>query len=66
MIVTPQGERRFAEIGEGNMNFRGILDACEQTGVEWAPVEQDNCYGRDPFESLEISFRKLRQLGAKA
>lgn len=66
MTVTKEREQRFAEIGEGNMNFKGILQACEAIGVEWAAVEQDNCYGRDPFESLAISFRNLTNMGAKS
>jgi len=66
MAITPQREQRFAEVGEGNMNFRGILSACEEIGVEWAAVEQDLCYGRDPFESLAISFTHLTAMGAKA
>lgn len=65
-VVTPDRERRFAEVGEGNMNFRGILQACEEIGVEWAPVEQDLCYERDPFESLTISYNNLIRMGAKA
>ncbi|OMF28650.1 xylose isomerase [Paenibacillus sp. FSL H8-0548] len=64
--VTSDRERRFAEVGEGNMNYPSILEACERVGIEWAPVEQDNCYGRDPFESLAISFNNLIELGAKA
>ncbi|MFD1906991.1 hypothetical protein ACFSQ7_27845 [Paenibacillus rhizoplanae] len=48
----------FAEIGEGNMNYGAIIDACRRTGVEWHIVEQDVCQ-RDPFESLEISLRHL-------
>lgn len=63
--VTPSGERQFAEVGEGNMDFAAILKACEETGVEFGAVEQDNCYGRDPFESLAISARNLKALGAK-
>jgi len=66
MVVTRNREQRFAEVGEGNMNFRGILQACEDIGVEWAAVEQDVCYDRDPFESLAVSFRNLLALGAKA
>jgi sugar phosphate isomerase/epimerase len=62
--VTPGGERRFAEIGEGSMNYARLLEACVQTGVEWGAVEQDLCYGRDPFESLAISARNLKALGA--
>ncbi|WP_231571708.1 sugar phosphate isomerase/epimerase family protein [Gordoniibacillus kamchatkensis] len=51
----------FAEIGEGNLNWPAILEACEETGVEWYVVEQDVCR-RDPFESLAISYRALAKL----
>lgn len=51
----------FAEIGEGSMNFRNIIQACRETGVEWYVVEQDTCL-RDPFDSLAISLRNLKQL----
>ncbi|MEK4188279.1 sugar phosphate isomerase/epimerase family protein [Paenibacillus sp. FSL L8-0494] len=48
----------FAEIGEGNMNYKEIINVCRETGVDWFVVEQDICR-RDPFESLEISLRYL-------
>lgn len=51
----------FAEIGEGNMNYPDIIEACRETGVEWYVVEQDVCR-RDPFESLTISFNYLKKL----
>ncbi|MFP4029757.1 MAG: sugar phosphate isomerase/epimerase family protein [Candidatus Brocadiia bacterium] len=63
MIVTKEREVRFAEIGEGNLNWDGIIEASEEGGVLYAMVEQDNCYGRDPFESLEISYRNLMEMG---
>ncbi|MBS3764657.1 MAG: sugar phosphate isomerase/epimerase, partial [Planctomycetes bacterium] len=63
MIVTKEREVRFAEIGEGNLNWDGIIEASEEGGVVYAMVEQDNCYGRDPFESLEISYRNLMEMG---
>jgi sugar phosphate isomerase/epimerase len=63
MIVTPQREQRFAEIGEGNLNWTAILDAAKKGGVEWYLVEQDRCYDRDPFESLAISYRNLVDMG---
>ncbi|MGG1552199.1 sugar phosphate isomerase/epimerase family protein [Paenibacillus ferrarius] len=63
MIVTPDRKQRFAEIGEGNMNFRGIIEACREIGVEWAAVEQDDCYDRNPFDSIAISLRNLQALG---
>ncbi|WP_054940483.1 sugar phosphate isomerase/epimerase family protein [Paenibacillus ihuae] len=51
----------FAEIGEGNMNYKDIIQACRKTGVEWYVVEQDVCR-RDPFESLAISLNYLQKL----
>lgn len=50
----------FAELGEGNMNYPGIIQACRDTGVEWYVVEQDICR-RDPFESVTISLKYLSQ-----
>ena len=55
-------QQAMAEVGEGNMNFIGILDACKRIGVEWYAVEQDICQ-RNPFESLAISYRNLRAMG---
>lgn len=63
MSVTADREIRMAEIGEGNLDWPEILRACEEGGVEWYLVEQDNCYDRSPFESLEISYRNLQEMG---
>ena len=52
----------FAEVGEGNLNWSAILDACTEADVEWYIVEQDTCQ-RDPFESLGISLRNLKEMG---
>ncbi len=61
-MAVVDGTPVYAEIGEGNLNWPGILDACRDAGVEWCAVEQDTCR-RDPFESLAISFRNLREMG---
>lgn len=50
----------YAEIGEGNLNWRAIIDACRETGVRWYAVEQDECL-RDSFESLKMSFTYLEK-----
>jgi sugar phosphate isomerase/epimerase len=52
----------MAEVGEGNLNWPGILKACQKSRVQWYVVEQDICQ-RNPFESLAISFRNLKQMG---
>ncbi len=65
MVVTvePTGTKQImAEIGEGNLNWPAILDACQEAGVEWYAVEQDVCQ-RDPFESLKISYDNLKAMG---
>lgn len=54
---------QFAEIGEGNLDIKAIIDLAGETGVEHIFIEQDDTYGKDPFESLEISARNLRALG---
>ena len=65
MVILPNREVRMAEIGEGNLNWPDIIKACTKGGVEYALIEQDTCYGRDPFESLAISYRNLRAMGLK-
>lgn len=52
----------MAEVGEGNLNWPGILQAAKAAGCKWFIVEQDICY-RDPFDSLELSLKNLRALG---
>ena len=63
MTIAEGREQRFAPIGEGNLNWPAIFDAAESAGVEYMLVEQDNCYGRDPFECLEASYRNLHAWG---
>ncbi|MFJ5622883.1 sugar phosphate isomerase/epimerase family protein [Peribacillus loiseleuriae] len=53
----------FAELGQGNLDMKAIIEAGLQYGSEYFIIEQDNTYGRDPFESLEISACHLRELG---
>jgi len=57
-----EGKQVMAEVGEGNLNWPAILDACRQARVEWYLIEQDVCR-RDPFESLAISLRNLNEMG---
>ncbi|MDP6379965.1 MAG: sugar phosphate isomerase/epimerase [Phycisphaerae bacterium] len=63
MIATLDGKQRFAEIGEGNLNWPAIIEAAEAGGTEYCFIEQDDCYDRDPFESLAISYRNLHAMG---
>ena len=63
MLIDLERKQYMAEVGEGNLNWPAILAACKDAGVEHLLVEQDICY-RDPFESLEISLKNLKQMGA--
>lgn len=56
---------RMAAVGEGNMNFSAILAAAQDAGTEYLLVEQDDCYGEDPFACLKTSYRNLRAMGLK-
>lgn len=61
MVISGK-EQLMAEVGEGNLNWPAILEACKAAGVEWYIIEQDICQ-RDPFESLAISLRNVRAMG---
>jgi sugar phosphate isomerase/epimerase len=53
----------FAEIGEGNLNWPGIIAECKaQSGIEWCAVEQDQSQ-RPPYESIAISLKNLKAFG---
>ncbi len=64
MTMGPDGQR-MAEIGEGNINWPAVMAAAKDAGVQWYCVEQDHCYGRDPFDSLKMSLDNLRKMGLK-
>ncbi len=54
-------EQIMMEVGEGNLNWPAILSACQSAGVQWHIIEQDICH-RDPFDSLAISLKNLKQM----
>ena len=62
MVMDKERNQIMAEVGEGNLNWPAIIDACQEIGVEWCAVEQDTCQ-RSPFESLEISLNNLKDMG---
>ncbi|MDD2418189.1 MAG: sugar phosphate isomerase/epimerase [Oscillospiraceae bacterium] len=57
------GQQLMAPIYEGNMDFDSILEACETSGNQYLIVEQDDCYGEDPFECLKTSYNNLKSKG---
>ena len=58
--------KRFMEVGEGNLNWEGIIEECKsQDYIKWCAVEQDNSH-RPPYESAAISAGNLRKMGMGA
>jgi sugar phosphate isomerase/epimerase len=60
--ISQEGQPVMAPIGEGNLDWEGIIPACRDAGVEWYAVEQDECR-RDPFDCLRSSFEYLSGMG---
>jgi sugar phosphate isomerase/epimerase len=54
---------QFAEVGEGNLPMKEIIDTGLACGSEYFLVEQDDPYGRDPFDCLITSRDNLIELG---
>lgn len=61
-LAISGSEQLISEVGEGNLDWDAIIKASEEAGSEWALVEQDTCR-RDPFESLEMSYKYLTAKG---
>lgn len=61
-MVMLDGQQTMAEVGEGNLNWSGILEACRESNVAWYAIEQDITQ-RDPFASLKISYDNLKAMG---
>jgi sugar phosphate isomerase/epimerase len=54
---------QFAEVGQGTMNWPAIIPAAEKSGAAFFFVEQDDTYGRDPFDCLKDSKEYLAGIG---
>ena len=61
--INEEYKRRFAAIGDGNMNWKAILDTAARYPIEYYFVEQDSCYGADEFDCLRRSYDFLHDLG---
>jgi sugar phosphate isomerase/epimerase len=54
--------KTFAEIGEGNLNWPGIIGECHGQGIPWCAVEQDRVQ-RPGYEAIALSLKNLKALG---
>lgn len=58
--------QRFAAVGDGSLDFNAIMRTLEEIGTtQYALVEQDDCYGENPFDCLRRSYETLNKLGYK-
>ena len=56
--------RQYAEIGEGNLDWKDIVSRCEKNGIPYAIIEQDGDFlTGDPFQSLAMSRKFLTENG---
>ncbi len=56
-------DRKMAVVGEGNINFERVFEKAEAAGTRYMLVEQDDCYGENPFDCLRRSYAHLHSLG---
>lgn len=73
LLASPDGREQFsrefanivqfAEVGSGNMDWPALIPAALAAGAEYLFVEQDETYGRDPFDCLKDSRDYLRSIG---
>ena len=54
---------QFAELGKGNLPLKACIEAGLESGAEYFLIEQDDSYGRDPFDCLRDSRDHLIKLG---
>lgn len=53
----------MCEVLEGNLDWDSIIKACNDAGVGYAMVEQDNAFETDPIKCLETSYNNLTKKG---
>lgn len=62
-VLNSKCERQFAVVGEGMMDFEGIMRVASDLGIKYCAVEQDDCYGENPFDCLTRSRENLKKMG---
>jgi sugar phosphate isomerase/epimerase len=60
-LIQTQQPEQFAEVGEGTMDIKTLIDTMRRTGVKYVFVEQDMT-ARDEIESIQISYQNIVKL----
>ncbi|WP_408006438.1 sugar phosphate isomerase/epimerase family protein [Pseudalkalibacillus sp. A8] len=58
------GHKKGTEIGNGKLDFEGIVRTAKEYGIGWLTVEQEE-FERDPYESLMINLENLQRIKSK-
>ena len=53
--------QQITEIGSGNMNWDGIIESAEKSGVKYYVVEQDRNWNPNCFAAIKKSAEYLRK-----
>jgi len=53
-------EQLTAPVGGGNINWKNVKKSLETCCTNWIIVEQDRCYGENPFDCIKESFDYLK------
>ena len=61
MERVKDGSQRITSIGNGNMNWKGILESAEKAGVKYYVVEQDDNWSPNCFAAVKKSAEYLSQ-----
>ncbi len=56
-------DQKMAVVGEGTIRFDRVFAAAERAKTEYMLVEQDDCYGENPFDCLKRSYEFLKSRG---
>lgn len=54
---------QFAEIGEGNLDMKRIINTSIDGGAIYLPIEQDDTYGLNPFDCVRKSVENIKKMG---
>ncbi len=52
-------------IGKGNLNWPAIMAACDDIGVKYAMIEQDNAVAQGSLDCMLFSLNTLKNLGGR-
>ncbi len=66
MSGSSDNSQKMVPIGSGNLNWKEIIRACEETGVKYIEIEQDNAADMEnPLGEMKSSIDYLKTMGVQ-